>query len=294
MFSLRCARGHQTRDHWEHKKFLLSLLQLVIVAFSFSQSSLAWRCALFDIDDQHYGQMLSSREVIFCSLIDCQPTCVHQEHFFYFTSWSTDLTTNRSPSKVPSIVDAFSLVTNPSLYEFCLSMSTYWRRIGFMAHKVFLSWSDIIPGNVFSSDALEINVCFFRILVSLERFLSVISTFWVTHLPQKFTSAFDAAGGWEWSGRSSCRRDPFAQGKHMLGWWLLELRFLLFLNLATWMSDAGIVFVSSASHYQQILQSKLPPTKWENTPSRIQRKNFRHQINRLVSACLCLFKKIAR
>ena len=42
----------------------------------------------------------------------------------------------------------------------------------------------MIPGNVISSDALEIIFCFFRILVSLERFLSVISTFWVTHLPQ--------------------------------------------------------------------------------------------------------------
>ena len=42
----------------------------------------------------------------------------------------------------------------------------------------------MIPGNVFSGEVLQINVCFFRILVSLERFLSVISTFWVTLLPK--------------------------------------------------------------------------------------------------------------
>ena len=172
------------------------------------------------------------------------------------------------------------------LVRVCLSMSTYWRRIGFMAHKVFVlerhhPWEC-------NFQWCSGNQCLLlshlgqpgEILIGHQHFLG-------HSFATKFTSAFDAAGGWEWSGRSSCRRDPFAQGNTC---WLMIVGTSIssVLNLATWMSDAGIVFVSSASTISRS-PIQLPPTKWEILHQE-SKENFRHQINRW---CLlvCVFSK---
>ena len=144
----------------------------------------------------------------------------------------------------------FFSCNTPRLVLVCLSKSMHLRRLGksHVWHMKIVLWNGMIPVNVVFGHAPEI---VFRILVSLGRFFSVIFSL----ICQKFPSALDAAGVWEWSGSSSRRWDPFAQG-HTCWMYTVWTSIAFALNLSTWISDVGCVLIL-ARPLSTDLQSKL-------------------------------------